>query len=274
MRIADFREAWVLPIEHWSASSLNMFARCPRQWQARYIWGRKEAPGAARVLGRANHSTAEFNFTEKIRTGEDRPVEEVVEFFNDDAWPKAIDHVGGANEVIWDDTPELQRALGAKMVAAYRTNVAPRVEPLTVEQHFSLRIPDLPVPVIGYVDVVQANLRPIVDLKTSKAKRNEPKPEWRFQGRIYQLAYMLPVDWHVVTKAALPTTWTGLESPGLMQEVERADITRSMVRELSTLANHYMTIYGPDDDWPQTGVLHDWACGWCAYKVDCPAWAT
>lgn len=274
MKLAEFTEAdpWVLPIEHWSASSLNMLAICPRQWQARYVWGRKEAPGAARMLGRAFHSAAEFNFSQKITSGEDRPVAEVVEFFNDKAWPHALADAGGSEEVVWNDSPEEQRALGALMVDAYRTNVSPRVEPAAVEKHFEVVVADVPVPVVGYIDVVQREQRPIIDLKSSKSKRTTLRPEWRLQGRIYQLAELVPVDWHVVTKAKLPTTWTGLDEPGLLQPLEPAHVTRTIIRQLSTLANHYMTIYGPDEDWPQLGVQHDWRCDWCAYRVDCPAW--
>jgi hypothetical protein len=274
VKLADFTEPFVLPIQHWSASSLNMLAICPRQWQARYIWNRKEAPGAARVLGRANHKTAEYNFMQKIATGEDLPVAELVEHFHDDAWPNSISDVGGASEVVWDDSPDEQLALGIKMVTAYRTNVMPRVEPAAVEQHFTLKIPELPIPLIGYIDVVQRDGRPIIDLKTSSKKRTTMKPDWRMQGRVYQLAYPRRVDWHVVTKAALPTTWTGLEEPGLMQEIERADKTRALIRQLSAQANHYLHVYGPDEDWPALGVAHDWRCNWCAYMSDCPAWTT
>jgi hypothetical protein len=274
LKLADFTETWVLPIQHWSASSLNMLSVCPRQWQARYIWGRKEAPGAALILGTANHSAMGFNLLDKITTGEDKTEAEVVEYFNDKAWPDAINERGGAGEVKWDDGPEEQRALGAKMVSAYHLNVAPRVEPTSVEAKIEVFVPQVPVPVIGYVDVVQAGNRPIIDLKTSAKKRSDIKPDWRLQGRIYQLAFARPVDWHVVTKAKVPTTLTGLDAPGLMQDLEVVMQTQEMVRQLSTLANHYMTIYGADQDWPQLGVSHDWRCNWCAYRSDCPAWRT
>lgn len=276
MKLADFTETWVLPIQHWSASSLNMLSVCPRQWQARYVWGRKEAPGAALILGTANHSAMGFNLIDKIKTREDLPLERVVEFFNDKAWPDAIEERGGANEVKWDEGngADVQRALGVKMVEAYHVNVAPRVEPQAVEGKIRVVVPGVPVPVIGYVDVIQRNGRPIIDLKTSAKKRSEIKPDWRLQGRIYQLAFGRPVDWHVVTKAKQPTTLTGLDEPGLLQPVENAAQTQAMVRQLSTLANHYMTIYGVDQDWPQLGVSHDWRCNWCAYRSDCPAWRT
>lgn len=277
MQLEQFTEArpWLLPIEHWSASSLNMLARCPRQWQQRYVQGRKEAPGAARVLGSAFHDAVGFNFTKKIESGEDLSLAVVREVFNDLSWPKAIHDAGGSDEIAWDEgrTVDEQRALGELMVDAYHQNVAPRVEPVAVEHEFLVPLVGLPVPIKGFIDVIQVEGRPIIDMKSSKAKRTTLKPDWRLQGRLYQLERPGAVDWHVVTKAKTPTTWTGLEEPGLMQALENVRETRMFVIALSNMANTLMSVHGPDEDWPQFGVLHDWACGWCAYKGDCPAWS-
>lgn len=278
MRLAEFegQKPWLLPIEHWSASSLNMLSRCPRQWQQRYVQGRKEAPGAAVVLGSAFHNAAGFNFQRVIDKGEGLGLTEVVDYFNDFAWPKEISDKGGIEEIAWDDQGrdiDGQRALGALMVSAYHENVAPRVQPIEVEHGFLYKLEGLPVPLKGSIDVVQIPGRPIIDMKSSKSKRTSIKPDWALQGRIYQLVKPEMVDWHVVTKAKQPTTWTGLDEVGLMQELSNREETRKFVLALSSAANAYMATYGPDDDWPQLGVLHPWSCDWCAYRGDCPAWA-
>lgn len=273
MRLAEFTaRPFNLPIEHWSASSLNMLVRCPRQWQARYVWGRKEAPGAAQVLGSALHDTVGFGYQRKI-DGKRFNELDAVEFFNDLSWPKELDRFGGAEEIVWDDSAEAQRKLGALMVNVYQRDVAGRVEPAVVEEGFLIDV-GLPIPIKGFIDVVQVEGRPIIDLKSSKTKRTQLKPEWRLQGSIYQLHRPGSVDWHVVTKAKTPTTWTGLDETGLMQGPESRSKTLAEIRALNDMAVFYMATFGPDADWPQLGRLHDWACNWCAYKPDCPAWAT
>lgn len=286
MRVADFQartgaqqrgaeiilgEPWLLPVAHLSASQLNMLQRCPRQYQCRYVLGLKEAPGAAKVLGSAFHGAQEHNWRQKIETHEDVPVAEVVEFFHDKAWPDAVEGAGGEAEIKWDGAPEETRATGAAMTAVYREAVAPRVQPTAVERELRLDI-GLPVPLLGYIDVETAG--PTIDTKTSRAKRTTPKADWRLQGRVYRLLRPAPVDWHVITKAKVPTVWTPLEAAPLHEpysELE-AQLTREHVLQLAALANHYMSVYGPDDPWPATGLAHDWACDWCAYRSSCPVW--
>ena len=33
-----------------------------------------------------------------------------------------------------------------------------------------------------------------------------------------------------------------------------------------------MEQYGPDEPWPTTGRFHTWACDYCGFRGDCPAW--
>lgn len=263
-----------MPIDHLSASSLQMLEVCPRQWQQRYLKGRIEAPGAARVLGQANHRAHGFNWNVKIMSGADVPTSSIVEFFHDQAWPDTLAEYGGSGEIKWDDTPDAARLLGEKMVTVYHEQVSPRLLPDRIEKEFTLDMPGVPVPVVGYIDLTQKQNLPIVDLKTSKNRVSKIKGQWRLQGMIYQLAEKRPVDWHVVTKAKQPAAVTPLEEPGLMQPLNWLQLGAmvKLVHGLAWTANYYYETYGPDEDWPTLGVGHDWRCDWCGYKNDCPAW--
>lgn len=280
MRLADFqiRERvepieWKLPLDHLSATSLNMLQRCPRQFQERYINQKLERPGAARVLGSAFHKAHEHNWIQKVESHDDRSADELVEVFHDAAWPNAVEASGGEAEIEWDEwePPEETRAKGALMVRTYRETTSPRVQPLAVEERYEHSIPGLPVPLLGFVDVRTKTV--LIDEKTSKQKKTSLKPDWRLQARIYQLFRPLHVDFHVITKAKEPTVWTPLEAPQLSElyDGEQADETKRYVLQLAQLANHYMQAYG-DDPWPATGIGHDWACEWCGYRSSCPAW--
>lgn len=278
MRLADFKVPdrlepmeWLLPLEHLSATSLNMLQRCPRQFQERYVFQKLERPGAARVLGSAFHKAQEHNWVQKITSYEDVPTDQVVEFFHDAAWPGAVEAAGGQAEIEWDGEPERTRETGARMVRAYRDTTSPRVQPLAVEERFEHSLAGLPVPLLGFVDVRTDTV--MIDEKTSKQKKTWLKPDWRLQARIYQLFQPLHVDFHVITKAAEPTVWTPLDSPQLSELWNKDQVfeTQAYVRQLAQLANHYMATYG-DDPWPTTGIGHDWACDWCGFRSNCPAW--
>jgi hypothetical protein len=269
------QQDWQLPVEHLSPSSLGMLARCPEQWRNRYCLGRKERPGEALVLGTAIHSTAERNFSQKITTYQDVPIPELVEWYEDEGFAAAVAREEERNEfdVRWDTDPERARERGRSIIYAYQFQVAPRVQPLAVEERVEADF-GLPVPVIGYSDARTA--QQVIDLKTGKQARKKIKPHWRFQAGVYSTIAELPCDFHTcaATEKGKATITTPLESPELsvyLPPVARAELMRT-VRSMGWLANHLYTTLGPDHPWPTWGQQHDWACGWCGFRGGCPAW--
>lgn len=268
-RQGDAPPRWLLPLRHLSASSIDMAMRCPEQWRRRYMLGEKARPGSALIVGGAFHGAQEFNYAQKIDSGEDVPTSEVVEFFHDAAWPDKLEEAGGYAEVQWDGKPDELRERGALMVAAYRDNVAPRVQPIAVEQRFEIEL-GLPVPVIGYVDVERADT--LAEMKTSARAMSSPKPDWRLQGRLYQMVKRKPVEWHVTTKTKAPATITPLEEPNLLLEPADDRMTARLVRHVAWAMNHYYATLGPDEPWPGEGIMHPWACQFCGWRPSCRWW--
>lgn len=268
--LAEFQ----LPIEHFSASSLNMLEICPRQWQQRYIHGRKEPPGQSLVLGSAYHGGVEFGLDVKLVTEADPDLDDMVVYFHDAVWPETLDRFGGESEVIWDDKPETVRAKGAELVTVYHPRIA-YLEPEAVEHEFLIDI-EAPVPIKGYIDLVQQHGRPSIDFKTSAKRRPTLKPDWRMQARVYQLAVPRAVDFHQITTAKTPEIITGLETDEMVEDYSEliAYQTKRRIKQALAEANHYYVTFGPDDDWPMRGIHHDWRCSpkWCAYRKDCPVW--
>lgn len=274
-------EEWVLPIEHLSASSLGMLARCPEQWRQRYVLGRKERPGEALVIGTAVHVTAEHNFRQKIDSHEDIPFDTLVQWYDDVGFPTAItEREEKGEEVLWDTDPDGARKRGRAITKAYHMpvgdfpSVSQRIQPLSVETRVEADF-DLPVPVIGFADVFIEGR--VIDIKTGKAARREPKPEWWIQSAVYGTITGLPLDFHCVsatTKEFRATVNTPLQYPDLsvwLSDPER-DEAKRYVRSMAWMADHFMRTLGPDAPWPTWGRGHPWACNWCAFKVGCPAW--
>jgi hypothetical protein len=106
---------WNLPIRHWSPSSLAMLRRCPRQFQQRYILGRKERPGEARVTGSAVHAALERNFEQKIASHEDLPLVDVLEWYLDEGFTEVVDteQALAGEEVVWNTSPDDARRTAA-----------------------------------------------------------------------------------------------------------------------------------------------------------------
>lgn len=278
MKLAEFKDLdqqtpWALEVEHLSASSLGMLQRCPEQFRQRYILGRKMRPGVGLVLGSACHTTNEHNFAQKIKSGVDVPAGEMASFFNDQAWPDTVAKNGGEDEILWKERDaNATRTVGEGMVLLYHAQVSPRIQPEATEQRFSMAIPGVPVPLIGYVDLTVVD-GPVVDLKTSGKKVKSIQGKWETQNRVYKLFTGRTVDWHILASTKTPSVTTPLEEPALRSEhsFDQDAETVKNVQRLAWLANALLSHFGPDDPWPTTGVFNE-HCGWCGFRTVCSAW--
>lgn len=265
-------------LNHWSPSSLAMLRRCPYQWQQRYILGRKERPGQARVVGSAVHAGLELNFEQKIKSHEDIPTVELLTWFSDEGWGSTIkaEQEAAGEEVLWDDQPDEAMYRGKLMLGAYRNTVAPRIQPTATESEIEVDF-GLPVPVIGRFDLERAES--VIDFKTGKRTQKKPKEDWRIQAAVYGEARKRPVEFHSITVTAAKgtvTIVTPLEEEALLvnpSELERRRMVADL-RAVSTEACLYMSIFGPDEPWPTHGRFHTWACDYCGFRAGCPAWSS
>jgi len=274
------REDWApipfnLPIQHWSPSSLSMLQRCPRQWQERYIHGRKERPAEAPLIGTTMHRAVELNFGRKIESHEDIPLPQLLEYY-DDTFPLVVEEEQekAGDEVKWDTTPDKARDRGRAMLAGYQHQVAPRIQPLAVETFVSIDL-GLGVPIEGRFDVEREDS--VIDLKSGKKATYKPQESWRIQALVYGAARDKAVEFHSVSASSATnkvTVVTPLESEDmLVQPTPRErEVSLRTLKALAALATFYMAEYGPDETWPTLGTFHNWACGYCGFRKDCPAW--
>ena len=270
-------EEW-LGFTHFSATSLRMLSRCPEQFRNRYVLHRKERPGSALVIGSAFHDTLRFNYAQKIQTHIDLRYSDVVEYLQDAVWPECIEKDGGVEEIRWDDgqTPDDARHDAERITGAYYKSVVPRIQPIRAEQRFSVRVPNVRIPLIGYID--QETETEIIDTKTGKQVQRKVDAAWRFQGSIYQLAIPKPVHFHSVSRAKTPSISTPLDSEEMALELNRRKLeeTHRVVQDFAAQVEFFMDRYGPDNPWPTTGLFQSLrggdACNFCGYRSHCVAW--
>lgn len=282
---------------HLSASQINMLRRCPEQFRRVYVQGERRRPAGALVWGTADHKAHERNFRQKIDTGADIPVADVQLAFAEE-WDRAVERDGGEREIDWEgEKPGELKDIGVGVVAAYHKQVSPRVQPVAVEERFSLEVPGVPVPVVGYVDVraivagddgaarilraeqdilgeLPANTpRRILERKTAKRKTAAPNDEQLVQALIYQAAFKTPVDFHLSVKTKTPAIFTPADEPGLGVPFHDQHV-RQALAEVRLAARTLLSLYGefgPDEPWPD-GKGHRWACSLCGFRPSCPFW--
>jgi|DewCreStandDraft_4_1066084.scaffolds.fasta_scaffold11030_7 hypothetical protein len=265
--------SWPIPVDHLSATQITMYQRCREQYRRRYICGERERPGAALIVGSADHYAAEANFRQKIESAEDLSLDEVQDAYAA-GWDLAIERAGGESEIVWgEEKPGKVKDSGAALVAVYHEQVAPHVQPIAVEREFSLPIEGVPVPVIGRVDVETAARA--IERKTTQRLATRPKPQWWLQGLIYQLVSDATVDWHVGVRksrpeVATPYTHEGLRLPYLP---EHQRIAADVIRQTAASMLMDWERWGPDEPWPGS-LTHDWSCRYCGFRPTCRWWVT
>ena len=121
-----------------SHTQLAMMLKCPRQYYYRYIEGVRTPANGALILGSAGHSACEANYSEKIHTKRDLPVEQLIDVFATafDYKKANEDVVLGSKEPKWGELKDL----GVKMVKLFREEVAPQNQPRLVEQDWEVSL--------------------------------------------------------------------------------------------------------------------------------------
>jgi hypothetical protein len=268
---------WPPQVTHLSQSSIGMLFRCPRQFERRYLHGEKERPGESLVVGSFFHDTLNFNYTQKVSSHTDRPINEVVQYLQDEVVPKVIEEEGGEDNIRWDSGLPTARSDAERILAAYYFSVVPRIQPIGTEAKFEIDFATIPVPIVGYVDVWEQGRT--LDTKTGKQAVRKIKPSWALQGKLYSWATGRPTEYHSISRAKTPTIVTALESEQLLVPVP----TRSQKAELehafntaAAMISFFYDRFGIEG-WPTFGAIPDFTrnmlpCDFCGWRQGCPAW--
>lgn len=177
------------PVEHLSYSSINLFNMCPRAWRFKYVDGEPTVPGVALAFGSAFHATIEGHIVDKVDDKEPRPLVEIWS----GQWQRQVEERG--HLVKWDgSTPEEMHNLGVHMFSAKEVEkvvlsmVAGQYgDGPAVELEVDFRVPGVPVPITGWIDMIEADGVP-VDFKTSARAWSASQAQGELQPLFYLAA--------------------------------------------------------------------------------------
>lgn len=263
---------WNLPLERLSATSLGMAIQCPEQFRQKYLLGRQEKMFGDRFLGIVDHRTHEWALHEKMN-GPGLPDSEAVLGRYTQAWQETLDKEGEPDWKDSDPTEGFSRGSGAAL--KYHEGVSPSLNPVALEERFEFTLKGIPATIVGYLDIVERDK--VRERKTTKVKVAKPKPKWRFQGRIYQVASGLPVQWDVVTRQVTPMLYTADEYEDLYLPYTNPDATIRLIRETALMISDLYSRLGADQPWPTKGIFSEFLCDYCVagprFEKSCIAWA-
>lgn len=168
-------------IKEYHQSELHTFLKCGLQWFFRYVEGIKAPPKAALTVGSSVDAAVSRNLMDKIETGKDLPLDDVLDVYDTDFELRKADTEWGS------DDPGKQKDMGAQLVKAHHIVIAPKIKPLTVQEKFVLET-DRGFNLAGQIDITTEDGY-VVDTKTSKARYQPDAVSRALQPAMYDLAY-------------------------------------------------------------------------------------
>jgi len=232
-----------------SPSSINMFLRCQYQWYLRYVEGLKVPPKSALVVGLAFHKGEEVNFSQKVETGEDLPLDDVLDAYDTEFEQRAEE----VEE--WEEDKGKVKDEGYKLLELYHKELAPTVQPLLVEDWVEEEL-DSGVVLFGKRDVITKDLS-VIDLKTANRKPSSIGLDYQLQLELYAVQGDISKAFiHYAIKTKRPQT--------LVLEHELPKEPR-LLKVVSSVAQAIKEALKTGNFIPN-GLGHSWACQYCGYR--------
>lgn len=156
-----------MKVDHLSFSSISSYLYCPKAWKFKYIDKNPTKTSPALLFGSAWHATVEGMVSGEIRSSGSE------DFFKEDFESRVAKAEAGEG-IEWNgETPATMintayRFLANKSIYDGIKTVKPLIDEsgVAIERKIELTVPGVPVPIIGYIDVITDD-RVCGDFKTS-----------------------------------------------------------------------------------------------------------
>ena len=170
-----------LPLPYLSVSQVELYLKCPKQFEFRYVYGHKKPPSAALVQGKAIHNVLEKGYNH-IKTKKELPPEEYILDNYSDTIKEALEY----DEIVYeeDEDEKIIRKQGESLLKKWREVKAPKVSPKEVEKAFVMNVAG--VPAVGIIDLIDDNV--IVDNKVVAKSWSQDRIDNSLQLTLYSAA--------------------------------------------------------------------------------------
>lgn len=172
-------------VNYISVSQLKQFLFCPVAYFKIYYEGAdRMPPNIYMIYGSAIHEALAMNFKEKIRLKKDIPLQEVKNVFRNYMYLECKkERIGFPQDMIDEGYFSLEN---------YMSNVAPTIQPISVEEKFEIKLKNFPFTIMGYIDVITEDGLVIDHKSAGKSWRStwrQPTVDKDIQLTLYAVAY-------------------------------------------------------------------------------------
>jgi len=166
-----------------SYSRMNMYLRCAKQFEFRYMRGLIMRPSGAMALGGAWHQALEINYSQKKESHKDIKVSEMQEIFSDRFDTKVKEE----DVNFEDEKPSEVKNKGLEITEVHHKEIAPKVQPVHVEMPFTVPLTE-ENDLHGFIDVIDDH-EYILENKSAKRTPSDQDMTNNMQLTVYSKAY-------------------------------------------------------------------------------------
>lgn len=187
-------------LDHISHSQLQLWDRCSRQWEYRYVKKYPSYPSSDLILGGAYHKALDVNYSQKITSFEDLPVEDCLDAFADE-WKARI---RSSERVIWGKKDaNTQIGIGLGLVEEYMASRAYQIQPMYSERTFHTEVAGVD---FTYVMDLQDENKIVIDHKTAGRayQQRDINKDLQASAGAFVLDSQIVYHNHVAVKSRIP----------------------------------------------------------------------
>ena len=226
-----------------SASSLNLFLRCPYAYYLKEIEKAEPVMNEGAFLGKLIHKTLENYFNYKKQNQNEDKLD--IADFLEDSFKQLIKQ----ENIKFTFKKSDYKDIAVDMLQNYN-QIAKTITPLETEKYFEIYIDD--VYITGYIDLLTQD-RKLIDFKTSQSKNVKINSEYVMQISLYSM--------------------TGLANNYYLHFITPYNAVEKEVKPLKSLLfneiiNQFKNSYLSGAFVP-SGLTHPYACNYCTYKQAC-----
>ena len=252
------------PLEYLSASRLKAFLGCRLKFYFEKVLGLKAPASPALQVGKAVHAGLQHFNLARWRGGDASPAATM------QAYNKAYGELEVQDPVDYEDK-DRQGCIdtGRRVLDAFLGSELAR-DPrrvLGVEAYLRMERGNLPLPLVGVVDLVVEGNVP-VDYKTAAATPNLEDEEWQHELQMTIYALLVKDATGEDPGPGELVHLVKLKTPKIIKQV-LPPATLTQIDRLKALADVYVDGVSREDFHPSPGM----SCRWCSYRTQCAAWA-
>jgi hypothetical protein len=254
-----------------SASSLNTYLRCGKQWMFAYVLGIKSPPSLRAVRGIAVHAAVEVNMRQKLISQQDLPITDVLDAYSTSFEVETQD---GFETRDGEDKGEI-KDMGVALTSIYQNQVAPKIQPVLVEHPIQFTINGQAwTGQIDLADEEPANLwgepEPGLRVRDTKTSGRAPRPE---QYGINMTGYAIGVRQGLGRKESdVIFDYLIATKKPYYEPIHTGQVTDEQIRSFAYLVGDVASSIKAGS-FPANGLTNPGICDWCGYRSQCPAYA-